>query len=46
VTDGKFKRKLAAVLAIGALAIAVPAQSFAHGGPGSAITSEPGDGGH
>lgn len=46
MTEGKIKRTLAALLAVAALAIAVPAQSFAHSGPGSAITSEPGDGGH
>lgn len=46
MTDGKLKRIFAALLAVGAIAIAVPAQSFAHGGPGSVITSEPGDGGH
>jgi len=45
VTNGKLKRTLAALLAVGAFAIAVPAQSFA-GSHGSAITSEPGDGGH
>ena len=47
MTEGKIKQTLAAVLAVGALAIAVPARSFAAGGgPASAITSEPGDGGH
>jgi len=45
VTKDKVKRSFAALLAVGALAIALPATSFADGGR-STTTAEPGGGGH
>ena len=41
----KVKRALAALLAVGALAVAVPATGYAGGG-GSPTVAEPGGGGH
>ena len=45
MTKDRVKRAVAALLAVGALAVAVPATSFADGGS-SGTTNEPGGGGH